>query len=812
MCAWLRWGLHSRTPFFLTSSATAIWLNKRIPLSHCESLRTPPFPNSSLLQKDGARNIFTEHSAKEQEEQKSDPPPSDEAVDSAYLGDDEEVAWARFSAKFAEARSSLAAIQWSSLGDRITDRIVPEWVQALPDYVAKLQGEMDMGQGSLSEEIWHEAQDPSFYPEIACNAKVRIGDSLCPEETEFVQLRKKSTTRALARYLNIPERDVDPQDVPTIAICGSGGGLRALVAGASSYLSAQEAGLLDCATYTAGVSGSCWLQTLYHSGVGAHDYGSIIKHLKKRIGTHIAYPPAFLELMTRSPTNKYLLSGTVEKLKGDPKADFGLVDVYGLLLGTRLMVPRDELGVDQEDLKLSSQRKYLRDGAYPMPIYTAVRHEIPIEEEKAQGKSPEKAKQKAKERAWFQWVEFSPYEMWCETFGAGIPTWSIGRHFDNGRTRTRDNGFGLPELRIPFLMGMWGSAFCATLAHYYKEVRPLAIGLAGFGGIDELMSEKNDEMARLHPIDPGAIPNYALGLQDRLPKSVPKSVFKDKYLELMDAGMSNNLPIYPLLRKARDVDIIVCFDASADIEKENWIAVVDDYAKQHKVKGWPMGSGWPHRSKEQARVAKRINAADAVTAQLADEKLDEPKPEEQPSSQFSFTQNQAVTDELDTSDLGYCNIWVGTNSPGPSAGHRIHFSPPPSSSSSSSSSREYSPSLTHLRASDAGMTLIYFPLLPNPSKVPGIDPATSPYLSTWNFIYTPEQIDNVVRLAKANLEEGKEATREAVRAVYERKKAARLKLEEEEKEQRGKMGLGQSGATEEEERKRWREKMNKEWM
>lgn len=45
------------------------------------------------------------------------------------------------------------------------------------------------------------------------------------------------TARALAKYLEIPEADVDPRDVPTIAVCGSGGGLRALVAGAASYLS-----------------------------------------------------------------------------------------------------------------------------------------------------------------------------------------------------------------------------------------------------------------------------------------------------------------------------------------------------------------------------------------------------------------------------------------------------------------------------------------------------------------------------------------------------------------------------------------------
>ncbi len=85
------------------------------------------------------------------------------------------------------------------------------------------------------------------------------------------------------------------------------------------------------------------------------------------------------------------------------------------------------------------------------------------------------------------------------------------------------------------MLGIWGSAFCATLAHYYKEVRPIIKGLAGFGGVDDLVEERNEDLIKLHPIHPGAIPNYALGLEGQLPSTCPISIHKDKYLELMDA-------------------------------------------------------------------------------------------------------------------------------------------------------------------------------------------------------------------------------------------------------------------------------------
>lgn len=232
--------------------------------------------------------------------------------------------------------------------------------------------------------------------------------------------------------------------------------------------SLKEAMLTQKQHSSAGVSGSCWLQTLYNSSLGGRRHDKVIEHLKRRIGVHIAYPPSFLDLCTRSPTNKFLLAGSVERLKGDPQATFGLVDVYGLLLSSRLMIPRDELSVDDRDLKLSNQRLYISNGENPLPIYAAVRHEIPLEErktedKKAKGVITDEAKEKAKQEAWFQWFEFTPYELFCEEFEAGIPSWSIGRHFHKGRSVDRDKRPPLPELRIPFLMGIWGSAFCATV-------------------------------------------------------------------------------------------------------------------------------------------------------------------------------------------------------------------------------------------------------------------------------------------------------------------------------------------------------------
>lgn len=701
---------------------------------------------------------------------------------------DDSAAWISFSSTLATASSAIASIPWSMLGDSITDFMIPAWARALPGQITKLQLEMDMSAGSLADEIWQEAHDLDINPEIAVSARVRIGKDLCVEEKEFKRRRKRHITRALAKYLDIPESEIDPEDVPTIAMCGSGGGLRAMVAGCGSYLSAQEAGLFDCVTYTAGVSGSCWLLALYYSTIGEQKHQKIVDHLKHRIGTHIAFPPDALKLLTTAPTNKFLLSGFVEKLKGDPSADFGLVDIYGLLLATRLLVPRGELGVDARNLKISNQRAYLTNGEHPLPVYTAVRHEIPFEEEtskdeRARGTVSDAAKEKAKQEAWFQWFEFTPYELFCEELDAGIPSWGVGRRYQNGCSIPGEAGLHLPEYRIPIMMGIWGSAFCATLAHYYKEIRPIVKGITGFGGVDDLIEERNDDLTKMHPIEPASIPNYVLGLRERLPRTCPEGIFKSEHLQLADAGMSNNLPLYPLLRDERGVDILIAFDSSADIRTENWLSVADGYAKQRGIKGWPIGAGWPKEEASKDDIAKDLDRAKAKTPQEAAGKIAEARETQRTAAnatQETFDKTQ-LEDGYET-DLGYCNVWVGTT-----LERTSESEPPPSKRVNPDADWE-------LLSPDAGLTVVYFPLLPNP-KVEGVDPNTTDFLSTWNFIYSKEDIDKVINLARSNFKQGEDQTRRAVRAVYERKRAKRLQQEERESIQRWKRHIRDHGDT-----------------
>ncbi|KAF4963406.1 hypothetical protein FSARC_8578 [Fusarium sarcochroum] len=692
--------------------------------------------------------------------------------------DADQSAWVNFARRF-EAFCTINDVEFSSFSDKIVGYLLPEWSRLIPGYVRKLQRELSMSSGSLADEIWHDAHDPLINPEIQYSAEVRVSSDLCDEEKAYLSRRKRVARVGLAKYLGLDEDEVHPDDVPTIAMCGSGGGLRALIAGTGSTLATEEDGLFDCVTYTSGVSGSCWLQALNLTSFNKGSLKNLLEHLKARASTHIAYPPTAFQSLASMPTNKYLLSGMVEKLKGDPNADFGLVDVYGVLLAARYLVPKGDLGVNERDFKLSNQRQYVQYGQLPLPIYTAVRHEIPNLPEAAQ-QSPieaEIAKEEAKKEAWFQWYEITPYEFFCEEFGAGIPTWALGRRFDGGHDIPPEHGFHLPEIRLPLLMGIFGSAFCATLSHYYREIKPLVQGLTGFGTIDELISTRDDDLVKVHPIDPAKIPNFAYGMHGKLPKTTPTSMYDNEYIQLMDAGMSNNLPIYPLLRPGRDVDVLVAFDASADIKTDNWLSVADGYARQRGIKGWPVGIGWPKSGEATSQIVEELDDAQAKSAREAEARLREAKKDQKELRQEAHEEGKSVMAEDDktkfehgkqeSGDLGYCTVWVGTNQ------ERSSTPPPPSKALSGDTSWQ-------LMDPNAGIAVVYLPFISN-DKVPGISPGTTDYLSTWNFIYTPDQIDNVVELARANYNESKQQIRDTILAVYQRKKKLR---EEKEKAQR----------------------------
>ena len=91
-------------------------------------------------------------------------------------------------------------------------------------------------------------------------------------------------TAAFATLIGVDPALIDERDIPTVAVAASGGGLRAAMNTIGALGEFKESGLLDCVTYVAGISGSCWAMGALYSGVaGGTDPRMAAEHLRERI-------------------------------------------------------------------------------------------------------------------------------------------------------------------------------------------------------------------------------------------------------------------------------------------------------------------------------------------------------------------------------------------------------------------------------------------------------------------------------------------------------------------------------------------------
>lgn len=164
-----------------------------------------------------------------------------------------------------------------------------------------------------------------------------------------------------------------------------------------------------------------------------------------------------------------------------------------------------------------------------------------------------------------------------------------------------------------------------------------------------------------------------------------------------------------------------------------------------------MGVGWPKDTSPTENV-ESLTTAQPTTTKAATDKL-------------------AIAKDVDPViakyGLGPCNIWIGTTT------ERTDPAEPQKPKTIPVTVDDG----WHLDPED-GIMLIYLPLLPN-EKCPNIIPEKTEFMSTWNFQYTPEQVDAVIDLAGRNFQVGEARIRRAVRAMWLRKKMLRLERERE---------------------------------
>lgn len=374
-------------------------------------------------------------------------------------------------------------------------------------------------------------------PHGSHQAQVRLGHDIPREEKEALSERFQRVKKAIKRFAGLDYRLKD-EEVPRIAICGSGGGIRAALCTLGSLIGALEIGLLDCTLYASALSGSAWLMgSIFSDSRSGHDQSVLHEYKHNMVrklggGLQISMSPISVKLSSENMLTKFYYGQRIS-----------LVDFWGLMVGEIML---QNLGQYWQKAVLSSQGMLMETGAYPFPLYTAI---MPLGNSK------------------FEWFEISPYEVWSELLGMGIPTWSFGRRFKNGVSVNY-----APEQTLGYYLGVFGSAFELDLTDFMRHLGNAIKDPVLRGLITVLLKTSMRDLR----ISPAEFSNYSFGMKESV---MPLK----KRITLIDAGIDFNLPIPPLLRRVRDIDVIICLDGSTRVQEARELSAIKRYAKQHAI-------------------------------------------------------------------------------------------------------------------------------------------------------------------------------------------------------------------------------------
>nr|XP_025951379.1 cytosolic phospholipase A2 zeta-like isoform X3 [Dromaius novaehollandiae] len=385
--------------------------------------------------------------------------------------------------------------------------------------------------------------------ETTWDLDIRLGFDLCKQEREFLDRRKKIVSEALKKALNLRESP-GKDEVPVIAVLGSGGGMRALTSFYGSLAGLQQLGLLDAAMYLCGISGSTWcLSTLYQDpNWSQKDLQDAISRAQDTVSSSKggAFSPERL---------KYYFQELNAMESSGRKVSF--TDLWGLLVEYFLQQKEDPS-------KLSDQQEAVKWAQNPYPIYAAVN-----------------VRPNISSGDFAEWCEFTPYEVGFRKYGAFIRTEDFDSEFFMGRLIQKR-----PEPRICFLQGMWGSAFAASLDDIFLKVVGIGLGfLDSFKDVIKVV----DDCRRFHFRDPTR-------LRTRLvtPGGPLLQLFQDFFTSRVTCGETFNFMQGLYLHKdyvnvkkfvawrERDVDVILSFNFSWEAPFEV-LELTQKYCKEREI-------------------------------------------------------------------------------------------------------------------------------------------------------------------------------------------------------------------------------------
>ena len=400
----------------------------------------------------------------------------------------------------------------------------------------------------------------------AARPTIREASSLSANETAWLPIRRNQTVAPMTEWLarmNISGFDVasymnkvsgNASTLPNIGIAVSGGGYRALMNGAGFLAAAdnrtnnatntgQIGGLLQSATYVAGLSGGGWLvgsiYTNNFSTVETLRDGSSDSSIWQ-FGNSILEGPNSGGIQIISSADYYATIESEVSDKQDAGFNASLTDYWGRALSYQLVNATD--GGPAYTFSSISEMEDFMSGDIPMPLFVA------------DSRSPNTVIISLNSTVY----EINPFEIgsWDPTTYAFAPLRYVGSNFSAGvlpDSKECIRGFD----NVGYVMGTSSTLFnqfllqlnATTISQSLKNI---------FQDILNNIAEGDDDVAQWQPN-----PFYHFN-NDTNPNA------QSSQLTLVDGGEDNqNIPLYPLIQPNRNVDVIFAVDSSADTTN-NW--------------------------------------------------------------------------------------------------------------------------------------------------------------------------------------------------------------------------------------------------
>ena len=366
-------------------------------------------------------------------------------------------------------------------------------------------------------------------------------DTLCHQELQFLNARKPYVQQGLQKLLG---RTVPEGETPRIALCFSGGGFRSMLMTLGFLEAAQTLGLLDASSYIATLSGSTWAVAPWIASQKTlpEFKNSLTGELNEGL-TSINDPQQL----------SFLFKNVIGKIRNDQC--ISSMDIYGALLMNTLM--HKKASTNLGTTLTESHRACMQTAQTPLPIYTAIHA--------GRGGSS------------YEWMEITPFEVGSTFLKAYVPTWAYGRKFNNGISIDHN-----PEQTLGYYLGIFGSAFAVN----FEDL--LRLTIINIATIKKTLPEQYTPLVNkiVNTILYSPLNDFRLfpSLLHNFTHNEDYSPLKhEETLCLVDAGIDFGIPIPPLLRTERNVDIIIMYDASAFIEGSIELRKLVEYAQRKNI-------------------------------------------------------------------------------------------------------------------------------------------------------------------------------------------------------------------------------------